>query len=168
MTIIMEEEKNLPFWRDILGHGEEIGRLRKAAAARLLPHALIFTGPEGVGKRKVAFALAATILCSEEDAPCGKCPSCKALAAMSHPDYYELEPEIRGKSTRLIRIDEVRVLRLEAVRRPTLSKSRVMLIDGVNCMNEQAQNSFLKILEEPPEFTRFLLITSRPAALLDG
>lgn len=155
-------------WYQILGHRQPIARLRTLLREGRLPHALLFAGPEGVGKRRVAQALAASLLClGEGELPCGRCASCRALRAEdgAHPDFIALAPE--GKSVKSIRIDAVRQMQAEAARRPTLSRRRVVLIDDAQCLNETAQNGLLKTLEEPAGAVTFILVTTAKTALLN-
>lgn len=154
-------------WNGIVGHEREIHRLREMMREERLPHALLFAGPQGVGKRRVAETLAAGILCGREEAPCGSCASCLAMQRGNHPDYYLLEPETAGKAGRSIKIEQVRAMQTEASRMPILSGRRVVLIDGAELMNEAAENSLLKTLEEPVGQVVFLLVTSARASLLD-
>jgi len=156
-------------WEDILGHGRQKEELRRLMARRKLPHALLLSGPEGVGKKLLGRVLAAAVLCEKtgEDVPCGSCPSCLAMKAAAHPDYYELEPELRGKGTRLIRIESIREMTEMAARFPVMSDRRVVLIDEAELMNEPAANSLLKTLEEPPGEVTFILVTGARSALLD-
>lgn len=156
-------------FKDILGHGRQKEELRRLVSRGQLPHALLLSGPQGVGKKLLGRALGAAVLC---EAPangeaCGHCPSCRAMAGASHPDYYELEPELRGKGTRLIRIEAIRELTELAARFPMMSDRRVLLIDDVDLMNEPAANSLLKTLEEPPGEVTFILVTGARSALLD-
>lgn len=131
-----------------------------------LPHALLFSGIAGVGKKKAARILAAALLCSKEDAPCGGCASCRAFLAGTHPDFIEAAPESRGKGARVIRIDAVREIERKVARKPLLSGRFVVLIDDVDAMNEAAANSLLKTLEEPQGEVFFLLVTAKRAGLL--
>ena len=153
-------------WQDVLGHEGNIKRLRTMLRDGRLPHALLFSGLLGVGKRKVAHILAAALLCRREEAPCGDCPSCRAFFAGTHPDYIECAPESRGKGARVIRIDAVREIEKKVARKPLLSGRFVVLIDEAEAMNEAAANSLLKTLEEPAGDVFFLLVTARRAALL--
>jgi len=135
-----------------------------------LPHALLFLGPQGVGKRLTADAAAAAILCARpvDAEPCGNCPSCRSLQAGSHPNLHYLEPEKRGKAAPVIRIETVRELQMELARTPSIvSEGRVVIIDGADRMNEAAANCLLKTLEEPGRQVVFLLLASARAALLD-
>ncbi len=154
-------------WKGIIGHEENIARLRRMLREGRLPHALLFMGPEGVGKCRAARTLAAALLCGEPEGPCGKCPSCLALRQDSHPDYYEVRPESRGKGARAIRIEQIREMQAEASRLPILSHRRVVVIDEAELMNEAAENSLLKTLEEPTGQVTFLLVTGSRASLLD-
>lgn len=155
-------------WNQILGHVQQKAELRALLRAGRLPHALLFSGPAGIGKRKIAHVLAAALLCGAGDAPCGSCTSCQQMRlGDSHPDYYELVPEQRGKSAAMIRIEQVRELQTEASRAPVLAQERVLVIDEADRMNEAAANSLLKTIEEPAGARTFILITSARAALLD-
>ena len=89
------------------------------------------------------------------------------MASGSHPDYLEVLPERTGKNTAVIRIDAIRSMQVEASRYPILAKQRVVLIDDADCMNEAAENSLLKTLEEPEGAVTFLLITGARSSLLD-
>lgn len=153
-------------WQDVLGHEGNIDRLRTMLKGGRLPHALLFSGISGVGKKKVARILAAALLCRRENAPCGSCPSCRAFLAGTHPDYVEAAPESRGKGARVLRIDAVREIEKKVAQKPLLSGRFVVLIDEADAMNESAANSLLKTLEEPPGEVFFLLVTAKRAALL--
>lgn len=154
-------------WADIRGHAEIIRRLRALAAAERLPHALLFSGMEGVGKRRTARVLARTLLCeSGGDAPCGHCDVCRTMAAGVHPDYFETAPEARGKSAAMIRTDAVRDILVAASGAPVSAQRRIILIDGADRMNETAANRLLKTLEEPTGEVLFILVTSAYDAIL--
>ena len=158
-------------WQEIIGHQQNIECLHTLLAEQRMPHALLFTGPQGVGKRRVGEVLAAALLCTdsgpEPGKPCGHCASCQALLTDTHPDFYTVVPESRGKSARIIRIEQVRELQTEIARIPMLSPRRVVLMDDVETMNDAAANSLLKTLEEPAGQVVFILITSARSSLLD-
>lgn len=154
-------------WSDIRGHAEIIRRLRFLAAAERLPHALLFTGAEGVGKRRTAHVLARTLLCAKGgDAPCGHCDSCRTMEAGVHPDYFEAVPEARGKGAAAIRTDAVREILVAASGAPISARRRIILIDDADRMNETAANRLLKTLEEPSGEVIFILVTSACEAIL--
>ena len=154
-------------WTDIRGHAEIIRRLRILAAEDRFPHALLFSGMDGVGKRRTARVLARTILCERPgDSPCGICDSCRTMAAGIHPDYFETAPEVRGKSAAMIRTDAIRDILVAASGAPTLAGRRIILIDGADRMNETAANRLLKTIEEPAGTALFILVTNAYDALL--
>ncbi len=156
-------------WGNILGQREPKRRLRRLLETDRLPHALLFSGPEGVGKRRTAEALAAALLCSSPAAghPCGTCESCRVFSQGIHPDFFFVVPEAVGKGARSIRIEAMRALGSALARPPELAPRQVALIDDAQRMNEAAANSFLKTLEEPTGDVVFLLVTGMRAALLD-
>ena len=154
-------------WDKIIGHTQQKQLLKTLLAEDRMPHALLFTGQDGIGKRMIGKTLAAAILCRQKAAPCGYCKSCEAMRLGSHPDYYEVFPESSGKSAKVIRIDQIREMQTVVSRYPILSQGRVVLIDEAECMNEAAANSLLKTLEEPEGQITFLLIASAKSSLLD-
>ncbi len=155
-------------WDAVLGHEKARARLARLLKEGRLPHALLFSGPRGVGKKRTARALAAALLCLEpkDGLACGSCRSCRALAAGTHPDLYGVLPEQTGKAARSVKIEQVRTMRGEISRAPLLSGRRVVLIDDAETMNDAASNALLKTLEEPTGDTTFLLITGARQAIL--
>lgn len=154
-------------WEDVRGHAEIIRRLRRLVPAGRVPHALLFSGAAGVGKRRTARVLARTLLCAAGgDAPCGRCDACRTMAAGVHPDYFEVAPEVRGKSAAMIRTDAVRDILVAASAAPVAAERRVILVDGAERMNAQAANRLLKTLEEPLGEILFILVTSAYDAIL--
>ena len=154
-------------WKKIIGNAEKIAQLKNLSVKKTFPHAVLFVGVEGVGKRKVAETCAATLLCDNliDGEPCGTCDSCKLMAAGTHPDFYVVEPE-DTRAARNIKIGQIRDLQREASLRPIQSDRRVVIIDGAEFMNKAAANCILKTLEEPPSQTIFILLTANREALL--
>ncbi len=135
-----------------------------------LPGASLFTGPEGVGKKTLALSLAALANCKEgtDEESCGKCSSCVKAAAGYHSDILLFQP-----LKNLIRIgkngrdpDTMRKLNREAQFRPFEGRLRFFIIDQAETMTEEAANCILKTLEEPPDTSRIILISSFPRRLL--
>jgi DNA polymerase III subunit delta' len=153
----------------LVGHRRLVSRLSRAVARGTLPPALLLAGPAGVGKKRVAQALAEAINCTaprssealERDG-CGACPSCRRIARGVHPDVVLLAPGDSGS----IKIDVVRAVVADAGRRPFEARRRVVIIDEADALIEAAQNALLKTLEEPPPSSIFLLVSSLPDALL--
>ena len=158
----------MPF-RDIVGHRRLISLLSRAIAHETLPPSLLFAGADGVGKRRVALAVAETVNCLqprlsddfERDA-CGECASCKRIARGVHLDVITIEPGDSGS----IKIEQVRDAIDRADYRPFEGKRRVVIIDHADALVTQAQNALLKTLEEPPSASIFILVSSVPDALL--
>ena len=155
-------------WDALAGHGRTKARLHALLREERTPHALLFSGPRGVGKRKLAAAVAAALLCRspKDGLACGGCESCRLMAAGTHPDFYAVMPEKSGKAARSIKIEQIRALRTEAARAPRLSGRRVILLDDAETMNDAAANALLKTLEEPPGDTIFILATGARQSLL--
>jgi DNA polymerase III subunit delta' len=158
-------------FRDVIGHRRLVGLLGRAIHAGSLPPSLIFAGPDGVGKRRVALAVASAVNCAttivdaatgQLDA-CGTCPSCGKIARGQHPDVRILEPEENAA----IKIEPVRELIGQTAYRPFEGRSRAVVIDRADLLGEDAQNALLKTLEEPPSRSVFMLVTARPVLLLD-
>lgn len=154
-------------WENIIGHGAIVQRLKKIACEKNFPHAIIFSGMEGIGKRKVAEIFAAALLCENpvDGEPCGVCANCRLMLGKSHPDFYVVEPEI-SKAVRNIKIDQIREMQAETSLRPVQADRRVVIIDGAEFMRSAAANCLLKTLEEPVSQTIFILITTNRAGLL--
>jgi len=140
------------FFRDILGQERVLGYLKAALSRGRLAHAYLFLGPEGVGKESVARALAAALNCAdlqEDGDACGVCPSCKRLAAGTHPDYLVIRPTSRERPPK-ITIDQIREFRRVTAYPPVAGGWRVALLKPGEDMKNEAVNALLKTLEEPP------------------
>jgi len=154
-------------WKNLIGHAATVDYLRKSISEEKFPHAVIFSGEEGIGKRFAAEICAAALLCENQTGgePCGICESCRLVAAKTHPDFYIVEPE-ETKTTRNIKIGQIREMQAEAALRPINSARRVIIIDGAELMNNAAANCLLKTIEEPPSATIFILLTANRSSLL--
>ena len=154
-------------WENLIGHAMTIDYLKKNIAADKFPHAVIFSGAEGIGKRLTAEICAAALLCENQadGEACGECENCRLVAAKTHPDFYVVEAEAT-KTARNIKIGQIREMQSEAALRPINSARRVMIIDGAELMNNAAANCLLKTIEEPPSQTIFILLTASRSSLL--
>ena len=145
----------------VVGHRDTWARLDRTVARGALPHALCFTGPAGIGKRAVARALAQRLLCVTEGArPCGHCGPCRRVAAGQSESLLEIAPEKNQ-----IKIESAREI-LSFLSLQKVGAARVILIDGPERMNAQTANACLKIIEEPPPATYFVLITPEASLLM--
>jgi len=153
----------MPF-RDIVGHRHLTALLARAIERGTLPPTLLLAGPAGVGKWRVARALAEVVNCPapvDGDA-CGACRSCDRINRGMHVDVLTLAADDTGK----IGVDIVRDELGKCDYRPFEGQRRVVLIRDADALTETAQNALLKSLEEPPPATVFVLTSSAPDALL--
>jgi DNA polymerase-3 subunit delta' len=148
-----------------------------------LTPSLLFSGPEGVGKRLTAISTAQGLNCTnpiseprpgsqpgtsvaQEFTPasigCGNCPACRRIERGVHPDVQTIEPGDMGS----IKIEQVREAIDRAVYRPFEGRRRVTIVDQADALVDAAQNALLKTLEEPLPASVFILVTSRPDMLL--
>ena len=123
---------------------------RHGGAGRGMTHAWLFTGPPGSGRSNAARAFAAALQCHEGG--CGHCDMCHTSLIGTHPDVRIISTELLS-----IGVDESRWLVTEASRRPSLGRWRVIAIEDADRLTPQANNALLKVLEEPPVHTVFLL-----------
>jgi len=140
-------------------------RLWSRVQADHLPHALLFSGAEGVGKRCFADALMLSLCCEQvgqKGEACRLCHGCRLFLAGVHPDCLRVEPEASGQA---IRVDVIRALAEFATQTTLVGRWRLILIDPASAMNTHAANALLKILEEPPAHTVFILINSSDGIL---
>jgi DNA polymerase-3 subunit delta' len=153
----------MPF-RDVAGHRHLLDLIAAATTRETLPPSLIFSGPEGVGKRTAAIALAQLLNCPTPKGAdaCGVCASCTRIARLVHADILLVAPGDTGT----IKVDQVREAIERTGYRPFEGRRRVVIVDDADAMLAEAQNALLKTLEEPPASSMFVLITSRPDLLL--
>jgi DNA polymerase-3 subunit delta' len=152
-------------WDGLVGQADTVEVLSRAASAArtiaaggaapagAMTHAWLFTGPAGSGRSVAARALASALQCTSEDSPgCGQCSGCRTVQAGSHPDVRAIVPE--GLS---ISVSEMRGVVQLAARRPAFGRWQVVVIEDADRLTEQAFNALLKMIEEPPAQTVFLL-----------
>ncbi len=146
------------------GHERARAVLRAAVTAGRLPHALLFAGPDGVGKRSVALALAAWAQCEVGgDDACGSCAACRQVAAGTHPDVHVVGVP-QGKKE--IGVDRARDVKRFVQLKPMRDRFKLAVIDDAHMLTVAAQNALLKTLEEPPERSCLILVANNPDALL--
>ena len=129
-----------------------------------LPHALLLSGPDGIGLRQFALAFAMRLLCrtNKTDKACGRCQGCRLFLADNQPDLKLIEPEKAGTA---IKIAEIRALIEYAALKSFAGDHKLVIIEPADAMNRAAANALLKTLEEPPPQCRLLLLSHRPAGL---
>ncbi len=178
--------------QSFLGNARAVEILKRAIAQDRLPHAMIFSGPAGVGKCTLALLVAQYLNCKSPvpDGPCDDCSACKRIRAVMESRYLECEsskdaefcgscsacrirtkhhPDVRlvEPEGNFIRIGQVRDLIGEIAFQPAEARYRVVILDPAEQMRAEAHNSLLKTLEEPPSRTVIILVTTNPYMLLE-
>lgn len=172
----------MPGFDALLDQHRPVRLLTAALETGNYPHAYLFTGPEGVGKKVAARAFAMACNCqsgkrqelraaSDETADgqasenaafsCGQCRSCRKILSESHPDVYWILP-----SGNYIKVAQIRELCLRLSLKPNEAETRLVVIAEAHTLNAEAGNTLLKVLEEPPEQTLFILTARQASDLL--
>lgn len=162
------------------GQPRAVDTLSGALRSGSVHHAYLFGGPEGVGKELSAVAFAQALLCPEKpNVGCGKCSACARIEKRNHPDVTLVMPEnelvtrgIAGRSdfthvpSREVKVEQIRKLQERLAFRALEGRYKVAIVASAEKMNDQAQNAFLKTLEEPPRDTVLILIAAGVDQLL--
>ncbi len=154
----MQPSLNAPFPWQLTQWNYLLDRIKN----NCLPHALLLSGAEGLGKRLFATALAKILLCNQTSVIgqiCNICRPCQLLSAGSYPDLYTLEPEEEGK---VIRVDQIREFIEQMNQTSHQNNYRIALITPADAMQTAAANALLKTLEEPGPRSIIILISARP------
>ena len=197
----------MPALQPLIGHESTRASLARAFHVGSLPRTMLFHGPAGVGKQRLALWLGQLLVCDspETDGPCGRCPQCRQAQNLEHPDihwhfplarpkgagsperlraalekeraatlaerrssplYPTWNPELRG-----IYVAAVQTIRAEATKKPSSGPRQIFVIGDAEWLvtqeaSPEAANALLKLLEEPPTGTSFVLTTSEPQKLL--
>ena len=123
-------------------------------------HFYLISGPAGSGKHTLAQLLAAAILCGKADAPCGHCSVCRKVKDGNHPDFITVtDPEHKNISVRI-----VREIRDDMFIRPNEAEHKIYLF--AQDLGTEGQNALLKVLEEPPKYGIFMILTDNPEKIL--
>ncbi len=146
----------------IVGQDTLLTALNRALERGEVGHAYLFSGPEGSGKKTIAYKFAQALNCSSSEVgPCDSCLSCRKIQKGSHPDIYTLAPEGTW-----LKIGQLKDIKENLFLLPVEGGKKVCVIHGADYLTLSAANSILKILEDPPQDVVFLLLSSRPWALL--
>jgi replication-associated recombination protein RarA len=126
-------------------------------------HAYIISCPSESERESEADTLARSIVCTGAKPPCGKCENCRKAMEGIHPDIIKVSP---AEGKRMITVDQVRTIRSDAYVVPNDAEEKVYIISDAGRMNINAQNAFLKVLEEPPAHVHFIMTADNPGELL--
>jgi len=156
----MSANVNRRIFDTVIGHKAEIKRLLQLLESGRMPNSLLLVGPPGQGKKSVALGFIQAMLCERSKTACGACPSCLSVANGQSLGLIALAPENGA-----IKIESARQV-VEQLSLSTLGRARVVLIDEAEKLNPQAANALLKVIEEPPERTYFILTATSQEAVL--
>ena len=149
---------------DVAGHFQVIEYMRNVIKDGRVPHAYLFSGPEGTGKSVLAGIFAKALQCEEGGTdPCGKCRSCLQADTGNHPDIIW----VRGSKEGIIGVDDIREkVNDDIVIRPYSSRYKIYIIEDADTMTPGAQNALLKTIEEPPSYGILMLLAKNKDSLL--
>jgi len=149
-------------FKNIIGNKEVKEYLNNSLKTHNFSHSYLFLGTDGIGKKMIAKEFARGILCDNtKDETCA-CKSCACFISGNHPDF-----SIINEDGGNIKVDEIREISNKCIEKPILSKRKVYIINDADKMTTEAQNSFLKTLEEPPEYVTIILISSNENLILN-
>lgn len=152
-------------FKDVVGHKRPIKLLTLSLRAGRIASSYIFAGESGIGKKFTALNFAKVLNCQEggdSAGSCDKCLSCRKINSGVHPDVMVVAPESSE-----IKVEQIRDIEDALHLKPHEAKTKVVIVDDAETMNEAASNAFLKTLEEPPPQSLIILVTSRPDGLLE-
>ena len=146
----------------LLGNDQLKENLRAARRKGRLSHFYLLSGPRGAGKHTLAELIAAAMLCKEPDGPCGVCRHCRKILSGNHPDYITIDDPTK----KTVPVDLIREVRSDIFVRPNEGDKKIYLFPRAQDLGLPGQNALLKVLEEPPAYGVFLLLTDNPEKLL--
>ncbi len=146
-------------------HKKLMTTLIKSVRENTNANTYIFEGAKGLKKHEAALLFAKALVCSDTvNAPCGDCPACYEAQSGSHPDIVFVNPQ-KDKAT--IGVEPIRDMITESLIKPFYNKHKVFIINDGDLLTQQAQNAFLKIIEEPPQYAVFIIVCSNASILLE-
>lgn len=145
---------NTKHFAEIIGHHQIRQALQRAMENGRVAHAYLFSGAEAIGKYKTALAFARMLQCTCGTDSGARCLACAWREGQAHPDITTVIPQ--GAT---IRLEQIREIQKDLPYQPRVGKWKIYIFDGVERLTEQAANSLLKMLEEPPAYVVFILLT---------
>lgn len=155
---------------ELYGHEKVKNLLLTAVRSGQARHAYLFEGPRGVGRLSMANAFAAALVCEnpKDGQPCGMCKQCTLCAAGTHPDIRIVTNQLydENKKSMDIAVDTIRSMKKEIYVKPYMTERKIYIVPRADTMNSAAQNSLLKVLEEPPLYCSIILLAENANAFL--
>ena len=157
-SFIVSARKYRPLkWTDVIGQEHVAHTLKNALAKGQIAHAFLFCGPRGVGKTTCARILAKVLNCTNPSAdwePCNSCDNCRAFMENASFNIFELDAASNNS------VEDIRELVDQVRYQPQAGKYKIYIVDEVHMLSTAAFNAFLKTLEEPPPYAKFILATT--------
>jgi len=156
-------------FKNILGQQKAVLSLQTQLRTNRIAQAYLFAGPEGVGRKKTAIEVAKALNCRDKEQiePCDECPSCRKIDKNIHPDVHLIDfawqaglLEEKPEQQTQIKIDVIREIQREISLKRFEGNYKVFIIDQAEKMSQSAMNCLLKTLEEPPENSLLILVTT--------
>lgn len=145
---------------EVIGHTNQVQKLKNLLTSKRWPHGMLFVGPSGIGKKKLALSFAQMLICPKFDEnrqeACGNCGACLRVEKQQSESLIVIQPDPES-SRPLIKVEAIRQI-LDSLSLASLNGPRVIIIDKADYLNDQASNALLKTLEEPFENVFFILI----------
>ncbi len=149
-------------FKNVIGNSGVKKILHRALKQKKLPNSMLFAGPAGIGKKRTALVVAKALNCLKKTSDaCEECTHCKAINNGNFPDVMVISP-VKD----VLKIDQMRLLKETAYLKPMAGKKRIFIVIEAEKMNDEASNSLLKILEEPPPFSHIILVTPNPYRII--
>jgi DNA polymerase III delta' subunit len=149
-------------FKAVIGNNGVKKILHRALKHKKLPNSLLFAGPPGIGKKQTALVVAKALNCLKKTSDaCEECAHCHAINNGNFPDVMVILP-----AKDMLKIDQMRLLKDTAYLKPMAGRKRVFIVCDAEKMNDEASNSLLKVLEEPPPFSHIIMVTTNPYRII--
>ena len=162
MTLALYRRYRPATFAEVVGQEHVTDALRQALSSGRVHHAYLFSGPRGCGKTSSARILARSLNCESGPTPepCGTCGQCVAITEGTSLDVVEIDAASHGG------VDDARDLRERAFFSPVSARFKVYIVDEAHMVSSAGFNALLKVVEEPPEFLKFVFATTEPQAVI--